>query len=95
MAASNSTPTPAPQPQTPRQADAVAGDENGTPSKVQDTATEHLGPDEVANAAASSLHGEAARREMYVQPAASELPGGNTLIADSSPAEAAREGDKR
>lgn len=90
---SSTSDKPAPQPQTPAAPATVPGDDRAT--QVQDTATEHLGPDEVANAAASSLHGDNARREQYVQPAASELPGGSTLIADSSPAEAAREGEKR
>ena len=48
-----------------------------------------------ANAAAEALHGDKANREQYVQPAAVELPGGGTLISDSSEAEAKREGDKR
>lgn len=87
------TDKPTPAPQTPVAPAATPGDDRAT--QVQDTATGHLGPDEVANAAAASLHGDSARREQYVQPAASELPGGSTLIADSSPTEAAREGDKR
>jgi hypothetical protein len=69
-----------------------AGDER---EQVQDNATNHLGPDEVANGAAESLHGAKANEEKYVQPAANELPGGSTLIAASTDAEAAREGEKR
>ncbi len=63
--------------------------------QVKDTATEHMSPDEVANAAAESLHGPRAQEEQYVQPAANALPGGSTLIADSTDAEAAREGERR
>lgn len=63
--------------------------------QVQDHASEHLSPEEVANAAAESLHGDKANREKYVQPAANALAGGNTLISASTDAEAAKEGDRR
>lgn len=69
-----------------------AGDER---EQVQDHATTRLAPDEVANGAAESLHGAKANPEKYVQPAANELPGGSTLIAASTEAEAAHEGERR
>lgn len=74
---------------------AKAEDKSTETEQVQDTATEHLGPEQVANAAAESLHGEGAREEMYVQPAANVLPGGSTLIADNTPEQAEAEGDRR
>lgn len=69
--------------------------DNNKGEQVKDHATEHMSPEQVANAAAESLHGEGANREQYVQPAANELPGGGTLIADNTEAEAKAEGTKR
>jgi hypothetical protein len=68
---------------------------NAETEQVKDQASEHLSPDEVANAAAESLHGDGAVKEQYVQPAANALAGGNTLIAASTDAEAAKEGERR
>lgn len=49
--------------------------------QVRDHGTTAVPADEVANAAAESLHGAGAAEEQYAQPDATELPGG-TLIAD-------------
>jgi hypothetical protein len=50
--------------------------------QIKDQGTETMSGDEVANAAAESLHGDKAAEEQYPQPAAKVLPGGSTLIAD-------------
>jgi hypothetical protein len=55
--------------------------------QVRDTGTEQLSGDEVANAAAETLHGEQAAEEVRPQPDATVLPGGQTLIADDAPGE--------
>jgi hypothetical protein len=52
--------------------------------QVHDQGTEKLSGDEVANAAAESLHGAKAEEEKYDQPDAVVLPGGGTLIADTT-----------
>lgn len=59
------------------------------PEQVHDNGTETMSGDEVASAAAETLHGEQAQEEMYPQPAATVLPGGGsgTLIADEPPGE--------
>lgn len=50
--------------------------------QVKDTGTREVPADEVANAAAETLHGDRAREEQYPQSDATELPGGNTLVAN-------------
>jgi hypothetical protein len=74
---------------------ATVNDNDKNNEQVKDHATEHMSPEQVANAAASSLHGDGATREQYVQPAANQLPGDGTLIAASTEAESAKEGTKR
>jgi hypothetical protein len=51
-----------------------------SPPVVEDAGTTDMPGDEVANAAARSLHGDKARPETNEQPDAAMLPGG-TLIA--------------
>jgi hypothetical protein len=56
--------------------------------QVTDNGTERMDGDEVANAAAETLHGERANEEKHEQPDAIVLPGhGGTLIADDAPGE--------
>lgn len=50
--------------------------------QVKDTGTVEIPGEQVANAAAESLHGTGAAPEMYAQPDARVLPGGGTLIAE-------------
>lgn len=50
--------------------------------QVHDQGTGHMDGDQVANAAAESLHGAKAEEEQYPQPDAAVLPGGGTLIAE-------------
>lgn len=60
---------------------------NQRDEQVHDAGTEHMAGSKVANAAAETLHGEQAAREVRPQPDATVLPGGNTLIADDAPGE--------
>jgi hypothetical protein len=54
--------------------------------RVPDRGTDRMDGDEIANAAADTLHGNKANEEMYPQPDATVLPaGGGTLIADEPP----------
>ncbi len=53
--------------------------------QIHDQGTEKMSGDEVANAAAETLHGEGAREEVRPQPDATLLPGGSTLVADEPP----------
>lgn len=55
--------------------------------QVHDQGTSKMSGDEVANAAAETLHGTSANEEVREQPDATLLPGGNTLIADDAPGE--------
>lgn len=50
--------------------------------QVRDQGTTQVPAEDVANAAAESLHGARAVEEKYAQPDALALPGGGTLIAD-------------
>ena len=52
--------------------------------QVHDTGTDRVPGEQVANAAAETLHGENARPEQYEQPDAVVLPGGSTFIADET-----------
>lgn len=60
---------------------AVPADQQATP-QVKDTGTEHVSGDEIANAAAETLHGDRAQPEHYEQSDATVLPGGSTFVAD-------------
>lgn len=53
-----------------------------TDKQVRDQGTTIIPAEDVANAAAESLHGARAVEEKYAQPDAVALPGGATLIAD-------------
>lgn len=56
--------------------------------QVTDHGTESMSGEQVANAAAETLHGEQANEEKYEQPDATVLSGaGGTLIADEEPGE--------
>ncbi len=55
--------------------------------QIHDQGTEKMSGDEVANAAAETLHGDRAAEEVRPQPDATLLPGGSTLIADDAPGE--------
>lgn len=57
-------------------------DSKQQPEQVRDQGTEKISGDQVANAAAESLHGTRAVEEKYDQPDAVVLPGGGTLIAE-------------
>lgn len=57
---------------------------NDDQEQVHDQGTRAVPSEQVANAAAESLHGSKAAEERYEQPDARELPGGNTLIADTT-----------
>ena len=61
--------------------------------QVRDQGTEVMPGEQVANAAAETLHGRKAREEEYEQDDAVVLPGGNTLISERD-ASAGDEGDK-
>jgi hypothetical protein len=50
--------------------------------QVHDQGTEVMPGEQVANAAAETLHGRKAREEEYEQPDAVVLPGGSTLVSD-------------
>lgn len=54
----------------------------GNDEQVHDQGTEVMPGEQVANAAAETLHGGKAREEKYEQDDAVVLPGGNTLIAE-------------
>jgi hypothetical protein len=62
--------------------------------QVHDQGTETMPGEEVANAAAETLHGRKAREEEYEQPDAVVLPGGSTLVAERD-ATAGSEGDDK
>jgi len=72
------TSTDKPDPKTVRPAE--ARNEDG--DQVHDQGTTPVPAEEVANAAAESLHGARAEEEKYAQPDAVALPGGSTLISD-------------
>jgi hypothetical protein len=68
---------------------------NGDGAKqVEDTGSTAVPAEEVANAAAKSLHGRNAVEEKYAQPDARALVGGATLIADPE-GENPRAGERR
>lgn len=74
-----------PAPQTrPAQAPASRMSEGGSGDgeQVQDQGTTAVPADQVANAAARSLHGTGAVKEKYAQPDAVSLVGGSTLVSD-------------
>lgn len=50
--------------------------------QVRDHGTTQMSGDEVANAAAETLHGEKAQPEQHEQPDATVLPAGGTLVSD-------------
>lgn len=50
--------------------------------QVHDQGTEVMPGEQVANAAAETLHGNKAREEQHEQDDAVVLPGGNTLISE-------------
>ncbi len=50
--------------------------------QVHDKGTEVMPGEQVANAAAETLHGRKAREEEHDQPDAVVLPGGNTLVSE-------------
>lgn len=54
----------------------------GDGEQVHDQGSTAVRADEVANAAAQSLHGSQAVEEKYAQPDARALLGGSTLISD-------------
>lgn len=55
---------------------------HGDGEQVKDQGTVAVPAEQVANAAAESLHGTRAVEEKYAQPDARALPGGATLVAD-------------
>jgi hypothetical protein len=58
------------------------GQGDGNREQVEDHGTTKVSADEVANAAAKSLHGGRAVPEKFAQPDAVSLVGGSTLISD-------------
>jgi hypothetical protein len=62
--------------------------------QVKDTGTADIPGDEVANAAAQSLHGARAVKEKFRQPDARALPGGSTLIADPTQSDPPTAGER-
>jgi hypothetical protein len=52
--------------------------------QVHDQGTQRMSGDQIANAAAETLHGSRAELETNEQPDAVILPGGGTLVADTT-----------
>lgn len=69
-------------PAAPKGARAAAEASVHDDEQVKDQGTTKVPADEVANAAAESLHGARAVKEKYAQPDAVSLVGGSTLISD-------------
>ena len=75
----NKTPTPA---AAVKARTAPEGGQGDGPKQVHDQGTTAVPAEQVANAAAESLHGARAVEEKFAQPDAVALVGGATLISD-------------